>query len=120
MISDKTTGPKTRRITMRKITLKDCIGDSKIKMTVPMYKIGDVVSILDVRGIDPIDDPYTVESVKLYNIEGKVTWMYHLESNKLYEDPYRWGPDKIKHRFKAWEMEIELHPTLNTKLGQLL
>ena len=103
-----------------KFTLKDCIGDSKIKMTVPMYKIGDVVSILDVRGIDPIDDPYTVQSVKLYNIQGKVIWVYRLESNKFYEDPYRWGPDKIKHMFNATENDIELHPILNSKLGQLL
>ena len=94
-------------------------------MSEPEFKVGDVVSVHDLKcrkgkQYDPIDDPFTIISITLYNFGGKVAWVYTIESNKEYPDHYLWIPTEQKMKYAVTKEHLELHPLINTKLGQLL
>ena len=108
---------------MRKISMKDF----PTKMSAPKFKKGDRVSIIkDLKCFynmeyDPYKDSFTVQDVNIYNLGGKVAWVYAIKSDKTYDRSDYWGGIATNYMcYNVTEDSIELHPIYNSKLGQLL
>ena len=70
---------------------------------------------------DPIDDCFTIQDVNIYNLGGKVAWVYAIKSDKTYDHSNYWGgSDQAYMHYNVTNDDIELHPIYNSKLGQLL
>lgn len=105
---------------MRKISMKDF----PTKMSAPKFKKGDKVSVTKYlkciyrMEYDPYEDSFTIQDVNIYNLGGKVAWVYAIKSDKTYDRSNYWGESHMY--YNVTDDDIELHPIYNSKLGQLL